>query len=50
MFEDLATLEALIWILATVDDVMAKESGPVSEDLPTFFANKGFFPSVSPLM
>lgn len=50
MFEDLATLKALVRILAAVDDVMSKESGPMSEHLPTFFAHEGFLPGVSPLM
>lgn len=43
MFEDLATLEALIWILTTVDDVMSNETRPISEGFSTFFAHKPVF-------
>ena len=50
MFEDFATLEALIWILTTVDDVVANETRPISEGFSAFFAHKGFFSSVASVM
>ena len=50
MVEDLSILKALIWVLPAVDDVVSDETWPILKSFPTFFTNKKFFKSVTPVM